>query len=738
MFKTRVLLICIIVSFLWPAYGPKEATGQKTNATNNTSVTTTIVNATTTANITAYNANTSPMQRQEDGLRTAKSKEILNHMNLSANPCEDFYEYACGNWNKYHTPTGKSEEETQDTLLEKKINKDLHHLLDENATIEDSTAARKVKVFYKSCLETRRNEEQHQIFLKEFIKGNGGFPAVPGSNWLEQHHSYNWQHIVAALRYNYGLDILIGIDIDINYQNVYENSIYLTEPSTFIPRHLCSQKATQRIEVTDHVYDAVEQEVADNLKLWLSLKTEDSLKLAADIVTFEYDLCKGMYVNDTQDQEEFIGSLVPEKYDRKSLLELNHLYNNSIDFNTIVCDSFAISINKPVFMKSPAYYEQLLKVIDEYNDYDRTVVANYIMYRAMSHITLPLNDTPLNRPAYCLQVVKKYFPKVLGEIYHRQHANDVEQEAVQDMFGRLKQEFNKAFRQDWIDENTGRLGKNKLLEIELKFPTYEKNSLNLEFVRNDYWKNLKLVMADVRVQQFSRIFATGLAAPKDEVEAYETRVSYRPYHKRIDVGWSILQSPYYNSHLPNSMRYAAMGQKLAQSVATIFNDYGWRADINGYNNWDPQTTVEYYKRTNCFREQICNYLSDQPQCFSHASKTRQLIAKSAGLNIAFNAYTDWLLYQHPINDQATLSKETLTNLDFSNTQLFFITFAQMQCKGQQKPKKPVREVLISPFMNHSIMRYEANGPLRNFMEFGREFWCPLGSEMNVADKCIIY
>lgn len=679
---------------------------------------------------------------QDQPIRNAKTREILKYMKLLVDPCADFYEYACGNWHKFHTPAAVSrqESETPKSLLEAKIDKDLHKLLDESVTIDDTATAKKVKTFYKSCLDAKRNELRHQIFLSDFIKVNGGFPAIPGANWLIHHHNYDWQQIVAGLRYNYGIEILIGMEIDINYQSMHENSIYLGEPATIIPKHLCSYRGTQAVELTDLEYVPIETEVADNLRMWLSLSKEEAWKLAADILTFEFELCTAMFMNETEEQD-FVGSSNPElwhkKYARKTLIEFTHQLQNKIDLNSIVTRSFGVPVYKPVFMKSPQYFDQLVKIMDVNNS---TTVANYIMYRALTYINLPLNDTLPTRPYYCLEIVKQYFPKILGDMYHRKHAFAVYQEQVETIFEKLKEMFGASFQQDWIEVGTARLGKNKLAEMSLYFPTYDKTTLNLQFARNDYWTNLALIMGEVRQYDLSRVFATGLPKPKDEVEAYETRIVYRPYRKRIDIGWGLMQAPFYQPQLPNSMRFAVIGQKLAEAIALAFDDYGWTTDITGHNNWDPLTAVEFYKRANCLRRQIGNYLHNDPESFHNATKTRQLIAKSSALSIAFNTYLDWLRYQNPHNDHAVLSQETLYELNFTNTQLFFISFAQMHCKSKRRDLRKLESITVNlgPLDKHTMSRYEVNGPLSNFKEFGREFSCAIGSQMNAADKCVIY
>ncbi|XP_075146587.1 neprilysin-like 14 [Haematobia irritans] len=692
-----------------------------------------------------------PIYKQEESLRAAKSKEVQTYMNLSVNPCEDFYEYACGNWHRYHSPPSMAEPETVetlDTILDNKVDKDLLILLEENNTIEDIAAVRKMKTFYKSCLDARQGDIPHQLFISDFIKSNGGFPAVPGSNWMALHHNYDWQHVIAILRHNYGLNILVGMEVNNNFQSMEENSLYLKEPSTITPRSLCNAKVAQSIDVTDHQYDALEREVAHNLRSWLSMNKEESYRVAADIVTFENDLCRAMYVNGTEfqdeEEEDFIGSSTREsdssmRYVRKNLNSFSRDFNNSLDFNTIVANSFGVAVAKPVFMTSPKYFENLVQVINDYEEYNKTIVANYIMYMTLSHFNFPPNDTASNRPFYCLGVVKKYFPKILGYMYYNKYAITMDQHSVAKMFENLKKIFDASFNNYWMDESTRRLGKKRLNDMTLQFPMYDRLNLNMEFGRNDFWKNLCKIMAEVRVNDVNRLLSPDEPKPMDEVEAYETRMVYRSYHNHIDIGWGLLQSPYYHHALPLAMRYAMIGQKLAKTMASAFDDKGWSANTMDHKIWESQTAVEYYKRANCFTTQIGNYLHNDPHSFHNVSQSRQLIAQSVGLSQAFNAYLDWLFYKNPSNDQDELLKETLPEFDFTNTQLFFITFAQAHCEAHKKTKKvDSKSNSTMLWRKHSLRRYVVNGPLTNFIEFGREFHCPIGSQMNEADKCIIY
>jgi predicted metalloendopeptidase len=51
--------------------------------------------------------------------RSPEYEYILRNMDLNADPCEDFYQYTCGNWaNTTKIPEGKDQYSTFDLLLD--------------------------------------------------------------------------------------------------------------------------------------------------------------------------------------------------------------------------------------------------------------------------------------------------------------------------------------------------------------------------------------------------------------------------------------------------------------------------------------------------------------------------------------------------------------------------------------------------------------------------------------------
>lgn len=74
-------------------------------------------------------------------------------MNRSVDPCQNFFEYACGAWNQKHgIPEDRSSVSTFEVLVDQQ-QLILKGLLEETITDADSEATLKAKTFYKSCMD---------------------------------------------------------------------------------------------------------------------------------------------------------------------------------------------------------------------------------------------------------------------------------------------------------------------------------------------------------------------------------------------------------------------------------------------------------------------------------------------------------------------------------------------------------------------------------------------------------
>lgn len=77
---------------------------------------------------------------------------ILGAMNTSANPCEDFYEYACGNWIKLNPLNDDQQAVNLFNKLADNVDMKLHNVLSVKPQPSELPIFVHTKRFYQSCL----------------------------------------------------------------------------------------------------------------------------------------------------------------------------------------------------------------------------------------------------------------------------------------------------------------------------------------------------------------------------------------------------------------------------------------------------------------------------------------------------------------------------------------------------------------------------------------------------------
>lgn len=101
----------------------------------------------------------------EECIRTAAS--LLSAMDRTAAPCVNFFQYACGTWNRRHViPEDRSSISTFEVLANQ-LQVILKRILEEPPNNEDNNATLKAKMFYKSCMDIRGSYKRDRRYTVE-------------------------------------------------------------------------------------------------------------------------------------------------------------------------------------------------------------------------------------------------------------------------------------------------------------------------------------------------------------------------------------------------------------------------------------------------------------------------------------------------------------------------------------------------------------------------------------------
>lgn len=211
-----------------------------------------------------------------------------------------------------------------------------------------------------------------------------------------------------------------------------------------------------------------------------------------------------------------------------------------------------------------------------------------------------------------------------------------------------------------------------------------------------------------------------------EVNAY-----YQPTTNEITFPAGILNSPFFSSSRPMSVNFGGIGVVMGHEITHGFDDQGAKYDKTGVLKpwWTQETFTKFQEKTDCIREQYSQFEVNVEGQTYHVNGTLTLgenIADNGGLKEALNAYHAW-------TETHTIEKPPI-GLGLSHDQLFFVGFAQVWC-GNYRPALQKERVFTDP---HSPHKYRVIGTLSNSADFAKAFQCPAGSPMNPEKKCVVW
>lgn len=119
--------------------------------------------------------------------------DILNYINESVDPCENFHQFSCGN---FINSNGKLV--AMDEIIESNIRRQIKDIVEEPIEPTDPKYLVAVKMFYHACMNESAIELESMNRMKGILKDIGGWPLLDGHNWRET--NFDWQSTVKKLR----------------------------------------------------------------------------------------------------------------------------------------------------------------------------------------------------------------------------------------------------------------------------------------------------------------------------------------------------------------------------------------------------------------------------------------------------------------------------------------------------------------------------------------------------------
>ncbi|MEP6945698.1 MAG: M13 family metallopeptidase [Acidobacteriota bacterium] len=279
----------------------------------------------------------------------------------------------------------------------------------------------------------------------------------------------------------------------------------------------------------------------------------------------------------------------------------------------------------------------------------------------------------------------------------------------------------------WMSPETKAQALVKLASFKRKigYPDHLRGYAGLTIKRDSYADNI------LRANQFqiARNFQD-LGKPRDKTRMGMTpptvNASYSPQNNDITFPAGILQPPFFNFNADDAINYGGIGGVIGHEITHGFDDQGARFDAEGNLKkwWSDADFKQFEDRTSCVAKQFDGY-EVQPGLFINGKLTLgENMGDFAGMTVSYYAFM-----------KSLEGKPRPANIDgFTPEQRFFLGWAQVWA-GKYTPEAERQQVAGNP---HSLPRWRVNGPMSNMPEFAKAFGCKAPQKMVRPDACVIW
>uniref|UniRef100_A0A8D8BE29 Neprilysin-11 n=1 Tax=Culex pipiens TaxID=7175 RepID=A0A8D8BE29_CULPI len=145
------------------------------------------------------------------------ASKALDQMDTSVEPCDDFYNYACGKFvQETNIPDEKVSVNTF-SVIGDRLQEQLRSLVSEEIGENEGTPFKLAKNLFKLCMNKTRIEEKGIQPLLDILDRLGGWPVLKGDSW-NQDSSWTWVKSVKDFREqgystDYFFDFSVGTDL---------------------------------------------------------------------------------------------------------------------------------------------------------------------------------------------------------------------------------------------------------------------------------------------------------------------------------------------------------------------------------------------------------------------------------------------------------------------------------------------------------------------------------------------
>jgi putative endopeptidase len=659
---------------------------------------------------------------QTSGDKQAATGFSIDNIDKSADPCVDFYQYACGNWLKKTEIPADQSQWVSFTQLDEDNMVILRQILEKAAAGGASRNAinQKIGDYYGACMDEKS------------VDAKGLDPLKPELDRIAAAKDKAALIDAVARVHLIGPNPLFNFYSNSDLHNADMVIAYVDQGGLSLPdRNYYIKDDAKMVEMRKHLADYVTgvftlsgqsaQQAADAAQTVLRIET------ALAKASMDRTLRRDPKNRDHKMTRDAAIAMAPDFYLAR--------YFTDIDSPTF----------SDLNVVNPDFFKQVNSVIEsESLESLKTYVQWHMLNSAASWLSKPYVDAHFKyqqaltgqeeiQPRWkrCVEATDNALGEALGQRYVEQTFGAEGKQRMLKMVDALEKSLDDDIHAlPWMTDETKQQAKIKLVAIRNKigYPDVWRDYTKLTVKPSDLMGNF------LRANEFeSRRQIAKIGKPLDRKEWGMTpptvNAYYSPPRNEIVFPAGILQPPFFDKKMDDAVNFGGIGLVIGHELTHGFDDQGRKYDPQGnlHDWWTEQDGKEFEKRASCVADEYSNFVSIDDLKLNGRLTLGENTADNGGARIALAALLNMIG-----QDKSGKSAEKIDG--YTPEQRFFLGFGRVWCQ-KMRPESARMRVNTDP---HSPGRYRVNGVVQNMPEFEKAWGCKAGQPMVSANQCRVW
>jgi endothelin-converting enzyme/putative endopeptidase len=284
---------------------------------------------------------------------------------------------------------------------------------------------------------------------------------------------------------------------------------------------------------------------------------------------------------------------------------------------------------------------------------------------------------------------------------------------------------------DWMSAQTKAHAQEKLAAIvnKIGYPDHWRDYSSYEVKPDDFAGNVERGTAFEVKRRLAKV-----GKPLDRAEWGMTpptvNAYFNPQMNDINFPAGVLQPPLFDPKMDDAPNYGNTGGTIGHELTHAFDDEGRQFDAHGNLKdwWTKKDAKAFEERAQCIVDQYAKYTVVDDIKINSKLTLGEDVADLGGLILG------WMAWQTEMASMPQKAQPQPLRDGLTPEQRFFVGYAQWACEND-RPENLRVSAMTDP---HSPGRYRVNGLMVNMPQFQQAFQCKAGQPMVKEKRCRVW